>query len=852
MTATRPSTMMRALAALVSGNVPVLVWGSPGAGKALDVNTPIPTPGGWATMGSLRTGDLVFDDNGSPCTVTGVFPQPAGRECFEVLFDDRSTIVADAEHLWTTETRTDRTRPTSSHQTRGDDTARRCVSDVVLVDGPEFTTISELARELPTVAPAAIRDAAHQSGTVHPSGTARTYLATDVRAATTLDVPDQAFVNSSDLIALGATKRRVQWSLRKVQPIAGRGDMYLRANVLKALQSLLTVESYKQHDGRQAVVTTAMIRDSLHTDGSNRTNHSIPVNGGLRLPARALPIAPYTLGAWLGDGNTDGARITTMDDEVLTAVRGDGYVLTAHESSSSGQATTYGISLRDGDSVKGARSFRGALTSLGVRGNKHIPVEYQRASREQRFALLQGLMDTDGTAAKSGSASFTVTLEHLAHDVFELVVGLGYKVHLSSQPCPGGRPGRQTAWTVRFTTSDPVFRVARKGVRLHQVTRATNGRRFIVDVRPVPSRDVTCISVDSASHLFLAGAAMIPTHNTAKLEAHGTAWGRHVETISAGSREAVDFMGLPMESNGEVVYSPLAWAKRLGAADKGLLVVDEVTTAQSTFKAFLRILQERYVGEYKLPDTVAIIGIANPPEIAVDGVDLPAPVANRFCHLQWHLDRTEWLANVGTNFTQVDVPSPSTYLTDGAPADRARAVNIITGFLQFRPDLILKVPDDPESQSGAWPSPRSWTNAMDSLTWVPADDDDARDMILRGCVGEAALHELLSWLAMSDLHDPAAVLENPGIVAWATERPDRVFALLNAVVTIAILEGDAGTWRKALAVTVACANAGRPDVAMPAARTLANADHARDGVPAAFKEAFSDLFTRTGQIQAVA
>ena len=335
---------------------------------------------------------------------------------------------------------------------------------------------------------------------------------------------------------------------------------------------------------------------------------------------------------------------------------------------------------------------------------------------------------------------------------------------------------------------------------------------------------------------------------TAKLEANGQAWGRHVETISAGSREAVDFMGLPMEVGGRVEYSPLSWALRLGNAPKGMLVVDEVTTAQSTFKAFLRILQERYVGEYKLPDTVSIIGIANPPDIAVDGVDLPAPVANRFAHLDWHLDRDEWLANVGTNFTQVQVADPSTYLTDGTAADRARAVNLVTGFLRFRPDMILKVPSDVDSQSKAWPSPRSWTNAMDALTWVPADDEDARDMVLIGCVGRGAATELLSWLAAADLHDPSAVLADPSIVNWTAERPDRVFALLNAVGTIAALDADRDTWAKAMRVTVACARAGRPDVAMPTARNLANSDHAHDGVPQSFKDAFADLFARTGQV----
>lgn len=339
---------------------------------------------------------------------------------------------------------------------------------------------------------------------------------------------------------------------------------------------------------------------------------------------------------------------------------------------------------------------------------------------------------------------------------------------------------------------------------------------------------------------------------TAKIEAMFTALNYLVHTISASAHEAVDFMGLPMEKDGQVVHSPLAWAKRLAAATKGLLVIDEATTAQGSFKAFLRIVQERYVGELHLPDTVAVVGIANPPEVAVDGVDLPAPVANRFAHLDWYFDREEWLANVGTNFTEVTPPAPGQFLTEGVPADRARAVAMVTGFLRARPDYLNRMPQDPDAAAKAWPSARSWTNVIGALTFVPSGDEDVRDLIITACVGQAATVEFNAWLATADLADPAAVLAKPSIVRWSTERPDRVFALLNAVQTLATLEGDKGTWRQAMGVMVACADAGRADLAMPSARALANQDHAGGGIPDSFRAAFTDLFVRTHQVAVAA
>ncbi|HEX9358579.1 MAG TPA: DNA translocase FtsK 4TM domain-containing protein [Streptosporangiaceae bacterium] len=81
----------------------MLIAGATGAGKALALDTPIPTPGGWTTMGDIQVGDQVFDDRGQPCTVVGATPVMHGRPCYEVEFSDGTVIVADAEHLWQTD-----------------------------------------------------------------------------------------------------------------------------------------------------------------------------------------------------------------------------------------------------------------------------------------------------------------------------------------------------------------------------------------------------------------------------------------------------------------------------------------------------------------------------------------------------------------------------------------------------------------------------------------------------------------------------------------------------------------------------------------------------------------------------
>ncbi|QWF24930.1 replicative DNA helicase [Nocardioides sp. LMS-CY] len=83
----------------------VIVAARPAMGKALALDTPLPTPGGWTTMGEVRVGDRLYDAQGRPTTVVAATEVMTGRPCYEVVFSDGSTIVADAEHQWRTETR---------------------------------------------------------------------------------------------------------------------------------------------------------------------------------------------------------------------------------------------------------------------------------------------------------------------------------------------------------------------------------------------------------------------------------------------------------------------------------------------------------------------------------------------------------------------------------------------------------------------------------------------------------------------------------------------------------------------------------------------------------------------------
>jgi hypothetical protein len=73
------------------------------SGKALPLDTPIPTPNGWATMGSLQMGDSVFDENGQKTKVISTSNVFHNHDCYKITFDDGTTVISDSDHLWAVE-----------------------------------------------------------------------------------------------------------------------------------------------------------------------------------------------------------------------------------------------------------------------------------------------------------------------------------------------------------------------------------------------------------------------------------------------------------------------------------------------------------------------------------------------------------------------------------------------------------------------------------------------------------------------------------------------------------------------------------------------------------------------------
>lgn len=251
-------------------------------------------------------------------------------------------------------------------------------------------------------------------------------------------------------------------------------------------------------------------------------NHRIDVCGPLDLPTAKLPIDPYTLGCWLGDGDSDCARITIGDGDLELldhlAEAGTGAGPRKGDKARAGRYRLGGTGTARGSSAP--YSLNATLRACRLLGNKRIPADYLRASVPQRMALLQGLMDTDGSAAEGGDCELGLSSPDLVGDTVELIRTLGYKVGISEGDAKiAGRVVGQR-WRIKFRAyaERPVFKLARKVARLRPrpPTRPLSLGRMIVGCDPIDSVPVRCITVDSPSHLFLAGEGMIPTHNSGK------------------------------------------------------------------------------------------------------------------------------------------------------------------------------------------------------------------------------------------------------------------------------------------------------------------------------------------------
>ena len=253
---------------------------------------------------------------------------------------------------------------------------------------------------------------------------------------------------------------------------------------------------HDNHKGRQEEITETQ---DIFTKKHRRSPY-IKADAVLDMPHKTLPIDPYILGLWLGDGiSAQGVIISGKQD--VKSYTGIGEIREVKDG--------YFRVLVPGLSRK--------LRLCGLLGNKHIPADYFTASVEQRYELLRGLMDTDGTVDKKGRCEFTQKDGTLANDVYILLRTLGIKPtkHIYDAILNGRRVGKKMRLMFTPDKNVQIFKLARKQARIDNKTandRNDKKKFFIQAITENADVMVNCIQVDGG--MYLAGMDLIPTHNS--------------------------------------------------------------------------------------------------------------------------------------------------------------------------------------------------------------------------------------------------------------------------------------------------------------------------------------------------
>jgi predicted phage terminase large subunit-like protein len=262
----------------------------------------------------------------------------------------------------------------------------------------------------------------------------------------------------------------------------------------------------------------------------SRSRFQLPAQPVLDNAHASLPIDPYTLGLWLGDGTSDKPCFThsPIDSAVLSRVARAGYGLSKqYIHRETGVVTSvFGAPRVAGKYNNILQSkLQADLQNAGVWRDKHVPVRYLLASIDQRLQLMAGLVDSDGhVCRKTGRIRFVNTKPELVENVAALARTLGARAYITVQKpalSSSGVVGVKTVYTANFNLQMQVpCELKRKREQKVAVAR----RIGIVSVAPIKASRGRCIAVDAPDGLYLAGAQLTPTHNS-RIASIGTpAW----------------------------------------------------------------------------------------------------------------------------------------------------------------------------------------------------------------------------------------------------------------------------------------------------------------------------------------
>lgn len=511
----------------------MLVIAKTGAGKALYIYSTIPVPpqprfpqGGTPRVIDLKEGDLVYGRDGKAYPIQQLHPIHT-EDLYEVTLSDGQKIKASGDHQWVVSSFKDRNAagtPAHLESIRRRDRfrdAQRRLHDIAL-SRPEDERLT--LREIADLTEPVFREWSDGMEPKQYVADVLRFMGTPVAKETRVD----KLRNSAEA-----------FMTRKRDSLTSTVNVYNARQAIEAIgmRNMLRYENADDDpDGyAEQVVTTREMLDSGLTTPTGASMWSIHAAKPVEGVEQELPLDPWVFGAWLADGNKS-SGIFTSDGR-----NGDLQYL-------SDRLTVQGFKVKPMQgSVKeiSVTGIRTILRSMGVLNNKHIPEQYLNASIPQRLALVQGMLDQDGTIDDDGSVEFTQSADHedIMRGMVRLLRSLGVivkepRLAASGYTLDGEHHETQGRWHINFTTSLPVFTLPRKKAKLPEKTRRTQQWLYVTDIRKTEDAPHRCLTVDSPDHTFLVGG-YVPTHNTMALFNLCVQWARIDARVGQGKTPVI-------------------------------------------------------------------------------------------------------------------------------------------------------------------------------------------------------------------------------------------------------------------------------------------------------------------------
>lgn len=270
---------------------------------------------------------------------------------------------------------------------------------------------------------------------------------------------------------------------------------------------------FENHGKRkEKVMTTVELYNHINKyTGKKRCSSVIPkieINKPLNTQKdKTINIDPYVFGVWLGDGHSSCGYITNMYDEIFNEIEKRGYHV--------------GDNVNDGIHCGKAKTrcvfgLEKQLKKYNLKNNKHLPDAFINGfTFDEKFEILQGLMDTDGYYNKTRKRfSISTTRKNQVELTVKLLTSIGIKptVIKANGKCNNCKKKTFEKWDVSFSTSLNPFLVRKIDVK--QQTRCEYNYRNISKIEYCETVKTRCIEVDSPSHTYLADTMLLVTHNT--------------------------------------------------------------------------------------------------------------------------------------------------------------------------------------------------------------------------------------------------------------------------------------------------------------------------------------------------